>query len=435
MPFVRRASLSLLGALIAACAADQAPTSPVKADTPADSTAPAEQLVVSTGPLPLPFAVPSPTGINSAAIGQWIPGHQDSCSPALHDAYRVVGPDGKWYPTWHPPTDPITGCTFGHEHGMNPAGSALFPLIGPLPFGVANEALDAYAPGSPRHEDHVGHKVAWANAVPVVDTFGNATSITCDVLVKLHQGTHSKDAFTNNLHELVYAARCSDGVFAYATFLTAIGTPGQFIKGCVRDVDVVEVVGAPTPANSPVGNGKRRIPDADCVRQGQVDEEWNTSSEIRSAPAARTPRGLLVAHFNPYFNVLLPARAYDPTLAGLLLRPMDACNAGTIATISAGGVACRDATARGTIPGITWDDVRSPFNGANRRVAINRLVIPGSGTMVWYTDPFGQNGRPTSFPGSVRQVFRGTTSALVASAYKMGKIVIELGGLGVHAPN
>ena len=58
-----------------------------------------------------------------------------------------------------------------------------------------------------------------------------------------------------------------------------------------------------------------------------------------------------------------------------------------------------------------------------------------SATMVWYTDPFGQNGKSTPFPGSVRQVFRGTTSGLVASAYKMGKIVVELAAPRVHAPN
>ena len=46
--------------------------------------------------------------------------------------------------------------------------------------------------------------------------FGSAAAdqlfeIRCDVLTKLHQGTHSKDAFTNNLHELAYHIRCTDG--------------------------------------------------------------------------------------------------------------------------------------------------------------------------------------------------------------------------------
>jgi hypothetical protein len=435
MAQVRHVVLGAIVLSIAACSPEQSPTAATTQTSALDTTGVSAQVILATGPLPLPFPIPAPTGVNSAAMGLWTPSSFDNCTQAIHDAYRVVGPDGKWYPTWHPPIDPITGCRFGHEHGMNPSGSALYSLLGPLPFGVANEALDTYSPGFPRHEDHFGHKVAWANNVPVVDTFGRATSITCDVLVKLHQGTHSKDAFTNNLHELVYAAKCSDGVFAYATFLTAIGDPGQFIKACNHTVDVVEVVGPATPSNSPNGNGKRRIPDADCVHQGQVDEEWNTSSQIRGAPAPRMPDGALLAHFNPYFNVTLPSRAYDPTIVGLLLRPMDACYSGTIAAGSVAAVECRDATDHGTILGITFDDPRSPFNGATRRVAINRLVLPGSATMVWYTDPFGQNARTTPFPGSVRQVFRGTTSKLVASAYKMGKIMIDLATPGVHAPN
>ena len=434
MAHLRHAAVGAIVFAIAACSPEQSPTTSLAQTGPLDTTAVSAQ-VIATGPLPLPFPIPASNGINSAAMGLWTPTQFDNCTQAIHDAYRVVGPDGKWYPTWHPPTDPITGCTFGHEHGMNPAGSALYPLLGPLPFGVANEALDTWSPGSPRHEDHFGHKVAWANNVAVVDTFGRATSITCDILVKLHQGTHSKDAFTNNLHELVYAAKCSDGVFAYATFLTAIGDPGQFIKACNHAVDVVEIVGPATPANSPNGNGKRRIPDADCVQQGMLDEEWNTSSQIRTAPAARLPEGSLLAHFNPYFNVSLPSRAYDPTIDGLILRPMDACYTGLIPAGTTAGVQCREATNHGTILGITFDDPRSPFNGEARRVAINRLVLPGSATMVWYTDPFGQNARTTPFPGSVRQVFRGTTSKLVASAYKMGKILVDVAGRGVHAPN
>jgi hypothetical protein len=35
----------------------------------------------------------------------------------------------------------------------------------------------------------------------------------------------------------------------------------------------------------------------------------------------------------------------------------------------------------------------------------------------------------------MRQVFRGTTSGLVASAYKMGKIQVDVAARGVHAPN
>ena len=48
---------------------------------------------------------------NSAAMGKWTPNtDHDTCTQAFHDTYFVIGPDGKKYPAWHPPTasDPAT---------------------------------------------------------------------------------------------------------------------------------------------------------------------------------------------------------------------------------------------------------------------------------------------------------------------------------------
>ena len=105
----------------------------------------------------------------SHALGLWAPGAADTCPASLHDTFAVVGPDGKRYPTWHPPrvTDPATGelCTFGHEHGRNPENSDLSSWIADrlaapgarhragIPFGMANEALDAYAQANPGTPD------------------------------------------------------------------------------------------------------------------------------------------------------------------------------------------------------------------------------------------------------------------------------------------
>ena len=72
---------------------------------------------------------------NAASFGLWSPGANDDCTKAQHDAYSVVGPDHKLYPTWHPPIDPVTGCSFGHDHGRDPRGSALYREVGPIPFG------------------------------------------------------------------------------------------------------------------------------------------------------------------------------------------------------------------------------------------------------------------------------------------------------------
>src|SRR2546425_838315 len=69
---------------------------------------------------------------NAASFGLWSPGANDDCTKAQHDAYSVVGPDHKLYPTWHPPIDPVTGCSFGHDHGRDPRGSALYRDAGPV---------------------------------------------------------------------------------------------------------------------------------------------------------------------------------------------------------------------------------------------------------------------------------------------------------------
>jgi len=101
---------------------------------------------------------------------------------------------------------------------------------------LVNEMRALSDPAHPRDEDHFGHKVEWENGVKLSRLGGGSTM--CDVLMKLHQGTHSKDAFTNNLHEMVYHIRCNDGSEAHLTFMAAIGTPGELHDaGAERTID------------------------------------------------------------------------------------------------------------------------------------------------------------------------------------------------------
>ena len=244
-------SLSALIVVAGACAGD-AVSSP--------------EPIVATGP--------------SRAYSLWTPGPNDTCTKEQHDAYSVVGPDGKLYPTWHPPVDPQTGCAFGHEHGRDPHGSNLYRIVGDMPLGVANEALETWDPANPRREDHVGHKIEWENNLRMrvnTDVASAILEVTCDVMIKLHQGTHSKDAFTNNLHEMVYHIRCNDGAEAHLTFMAAIGPPGEFTRSCNQAQHVS--VGPATPPNSPNGGGQRIIPDADCVQQFLVNNAEAVTSK------------------------------------------------------------------------------------------------------------------------------------------------------------
>ena len=386
----------------------------------------------------------TPVG-NSAAYGTWHAGPHDTCPDSVHNAFYTVGPDHKRYPTWHPPIDPVTGCTFGHDHGRDPRGSNLYASVGPIPFGFANEQLDIYDPANPRHEDHFGHKVEWANNVTL--HFGSQAAnalfdVQCDVLTKLHQGTHSADAFTNNLHELVYHMRCSDGLELHVTILAAIGTPGSFTSSC--DGTVV-AAGIALPLNSPQGGGQRVIPDRNCVMQhilvapgqrsdyGALHESWQTSNAIRMV------NGHTLADFNPYFQVFLPSRYYDPSQPGTVGRPMAMCyERDSVTGHQARGGPCEDVTNGGAIVGIAYDDPRSPFNGVDRVVDINGTEVRNAGgPTAWFTDPFGGHAQTDSFPGSIRQfivAMDNSRNGLGNSGPELGRDR-DYGAPSVHAPN
>jgi len=391
-----------------------------------------------------PFVPTSPTEAlgPSVAMAAWVPGPLDTCSAEIHDRYTVVGPDGLLYPTWHPPVDPLTGCSFGHEHGRDPRGSRLHRTVGDIPFGYANSRLDIWDPFGPRHEDHVGHKIEWQNDVPL--RFGGAGSavleIRCDVLTKLHQGTHSADAFTNNLHELAYHIACTDGTRIHVTMMAAIGKPGEFVSSCDRDRHVH--AGVPTPLNSPSGGGKRRIPDRECIDRilsgagGKIDfgplrESWETSNQIRAEG------GQSLAFFNPYFQVFLPSRYFEPSLPGHVGRPLAACLPGTLfhnAFTTAGP--CGESTANGANSSVAWDHPLSRFNGVRRLVDVNQNRITNAdGPEIWYTDPFGRNARVEPFPGSIRQFIAAVdNSGRTGHGPQLGRDR-NYGGPGVRAPN
>lgn len=372
----------------------------------------------------------------ASALGIWAPSGPDTCSPAIHDSYSVVGPDGLRYPTWHPPVDPATGCTFGHEHGRDPSGSRLFAEVGPIPFGYANEHLVESGFGAHRHEDHVGHKIEWENGMQMnVGNTGSATfNVTCDVLTKLHQGTHSPDAFTNNLHEVVYHIRCTDGTAFSATLLTPIGTPGELVASCDRDRRTM--VGTATPPISPNGGGKRAVPDVGCIDthvlrtdgerprfDSALRESWEISASLRRA------NGSTLVSFNPYYQVMDPSRYHAPAAPNQLARPIDLCYDATVDR--------RDRCASVPVDEVlAWNDPRSPFKGVRRFVDVNGNTIKNSdGPTVWYTDPLGRNGRTEPFPGSIRQwVARRDNSGFSLHGGVMGKDR-SYDAPGVRAPN
>ncbi|MGH7469374.1 MAG: hypothetical protein ACRENP_15590 [Longimicrobiales bacterium] len=379
---------------------------------------------------------------DSRAFTAWVPGPTDTCTPDIHNRYVAVGPDGLRYPTWHPPVDPQTGCRFGHEHGRDPRGSDLYDDVGPLVFGLANQQLDVFDPLNPRHEDHVGHKVHWENDMRLDfgGGAGSVLSVTCDILAKLHQGTHSKDAFTNNVHEIIYHIKCTDRTEMHIQMLTAIGEAGEFTVACDRGRSID--AGVPSPRNSPDGGGHRAIPDRSCIEshmlvssgrsnfEAALHESWETSQNVR------TENGHTLASFDPYFQVVFASRFYDATKADLTGRPIEVCYEVTPSGERARGDECEDATAGGTITGLLYNDPRSPFRGDMHFMDVNgNRVSNTDGPEVWYTDPYGRRARTSPFPGSIRQwIARVDNSGRQGHGPVIDRNRVTTGP-GVHAPN
>jgi hypothetical protein len=373
----------------------------------------------------------------AASYGLWRPGPYDTCTQEQHDAYSAVGPDGKRYPTWHPPVDLATGCTFGHEHGRDPSTSPL-SADGPVLFGFVAEQARAGV-HSHRHEDHVGYKVEVANGArfsPSSAALSKAYIVppVCDVLTTMHQGTHSPDAFTNNLHEQTTRVRCDNGWAFDLQLLSAVGAAGT---ATIRCPDRVTSTGTPTPPDSPVrapwsprgSMGHRFIPGVECVEGSRPNtfEIWKTQNVITA------PGGAMAARFAWYWSVSNPSRYW--ALDGLR-RTVDQCYrvvAGAFQVISN---PCLTLRARyGTATPIAWDSEHSPFKGTQRGVRLNDFQLyHASGPEVFYTDVLGQNASVTPFPGSVRQYVRNGSYP-----YPLGGGQNKVGGdfnaPGVHAPN
>lgn len=426
-PSVRLAPTMLFGTLLTALACSSDSPAPVEPSPPELAAAPA-----------------------SVAFGIWTPAAAGECEADVHDRFSTIGPDGKKYPTWHPPVDPLSGCSFGHEHGRDPRGSALYNSVGALPFGYANERLDEGDLGMRRHEDHVGHKIEWENDVLMRTNGGAGTvvEVRCDILTKLHQGTHSKDAFTNNLHEQIYHVRCTDRTELHVTVLTAIGNPGEFDRSCGGTVQV----GPASPVNSPRGNGRRKIPDWSCMESrvmvgegsrsdfGSLHESWQTHTILRLAEGNKR-----LASFDPYYQVFRPSRFFDPSQPDNVGRPAALCTAQANEARHARGNECNAVEdAVSTLPApaggfalLPYDDARSPFNGVRRQVDMNNNTVRNEGgPTTWYTDAFGQRAQTTPFPGSIRQYISSTNNdyGVGVNGRTFGGNR-HYGGKGVRAPN
>ncbi|THV30687.1 cellulose-binding domain-containing protein [Glycomyces paridis] len=375
------------------------------------------------------------------------------CSNEVHARYWTYGPDGKVYPTWHPTRD-ASGCSFGHEHGDDPRESPLFGESGFPPFGYVSEVqVDSLPEHSHRHEDHVGHKILVENVDVIQGDNGTsffppqgAVLAGCDILLKIHQGTHSPDAFKNNVHELIANIKCNaNGQTVQADFamLMPFGEAGGFSPSECPGFGGQRVeVGTPVPADSPsefVTPG-RLIAETGCIdaiRRGDthndplfptpqpfnvsdMDDFWFGNSQVSGAGVNFS--------MSPLFYVVDSQRYYDPSLPNGLGRVLDLCYEPDLL----GGPNCDEALQAGGGQRLQWDDPRSPFKGALREYRPGGFSLQASGSSTVYTDAYGDNASATPFDGSIEQRFSGSTSG--ANWYVRGATRDWDDGT-VHSPN
>jgi hypothetical protein len=436
-----------------------------------------------TASVPTPSASPTPTStptstptaepVDSKAYAErnWAPTSFDTCPASLHRSHSVLGPDGKRYPTWHAPTDtdPATGhtCTYGHEHGDDPATSDIYLWVTDflnedattgrgIPFGYVSEALDTYASEHDhvtRHEDNVGHKIIVANNVKLVASSprgyvrdASGAIVTCDYLIKVHQGSHSGDAIINNAHELLYAINCTDGTALISSTLTRFGDANEFQRSCDPTTTITT-----SGSNLPHGfGGARLIPDVFCINRDVLvphnaqSSVWSLYEVWESANRLATSDDRVLTSFDPWFAVRNPARAHSGGSSNAILDLIT-----TLWLV--------DSNDDGTAKGYPWDQLRidlqqsghsdhlvakadplSPFDGAERDYYLKSTTVANAGGPTqWYSDPYGEHAQTSPASGLVRQYVSATDNTwwpeLERRQFDLQR---DFGhDNGVHAPN
>jgi len=188
------------------------------------------------------------------------------CAEWVHDRYAAHTPDGRTWPTWHPPRDPRYECAFGHEHGSNPRAFHYFRRSGMPAFGH----ISAFA-GS--DEPHAGFKVFVANR----DRKGLAWMIV------LHQGSGSPRRGTVRFHSLDtwLFRRRGERLVAHTRHMADFGEAASNCPGAT----------APGPS-------MRLVPTPACR---SAYEEWDTAFDVGGVFRGRPGFGIdnAITQFDP----------------------------------------------------------------------------------------------------------------------------------------
>jgi len=316
----------------------------------------------------------------------------------VHDRYWVKGDDDLAYHTWHPSV--ADGCVFRHEHGDNAATSDIINYAEGYPaFGFAMEQQHAGS-SMPRHEDHFGHKVFVANNIKLaIGTSTNSNEIiydagiTCDWLSKIHQGSYSADALTNNTHEYYLNMQCDD---THQQESTAFSVKIMADWGQANKFTFID-------------NGHIDIEPVDTQVTSFLTYPWNGEPDPITPPTMVSPlnpnggrgttsiSGLQWKNWNEVYR---PAELWQQDEVSV--QTVDLCY-GSNGTRLPGGF-CSILPVN--YPGQDyWKSDASPFNGSVRTLNFKAIEVNNDGGPTEFcTDPFGQNASPMPCSGNqIRQ--------------------------------
>ncbi|RIK47169.1 MAG: hypothetical protein DCC58_00705 [Chloroflexi bacterium] len=326
-----------------------------------------------------------PAGMPTPVAGQ-------PCPVWVHDRYAVQANDGKWYPTWHPTTDPEFGCFFGHEHGDNPNGAGALGTWN-VPFGYVGAGIGHL-------EAHPGYKIfRWDN---VQSPYNAPSHNGAQLLMMVHQGTSNNNAFTEARHEVHFHYKNpNDGREVHVQMMAVFG---ELRVGCGANDPNMDII--QKQFNGP---GARVIPSQRCFTAPNIPyEDWITALYVGS-----DAQGNWRAYLDPHFAVFDPNR--------FCLVQNGACTLGRSDTQAGTGA---DPAGAGA-----W------FKGVKREAYLNQVWLDNQGNSpIFYTDAFGKLV-PSNTPGAFMQYVAAMDSRLQVNSTAFGSNRDNDPDDNVHAPN
>jgi hypothetical protein len=235
----------------------------------------------------------------SSAIATEILG---TCTAAVHDRYVLDGGDGYRYRTWHPQTVPVNAadpagakCTFGHEHGDDPAKQTLAKIKAiPVVFGYVGRRMPSAAEPNGHDEPHEGFKVFVANKG---QRNNEGRTNLHDSRFILHMGTGGPKRFSTRMHTIEYAVQTSYGAWMN---IKVMGDSGGVGNICANP-----------------RQGKTVMSLAAGCKVDSLYEIWEVKGSITNS------RGYLVGRATASAAVFDPITVYDPANPTRLLYTWD----------------------------------------------------------------------------------------------------------------